>query len=162
MPNSIRLLANLVLDGCRCRANSAYIKESRPDSGLGFQGSNLKTFQVVPFSLRSGAPTTEPPRGPDAPGRRPHPHGRFRGLCWYKFAGRRGETGGVARQHPPPRESCPGRLPVSSQPGTYTRVKAKLWPWPLGGKAFQAVPSSLGSRVRVTDQKITTQMLYNY
>ena len=37
----------------RCRANAAHVRQSRPDSGLGFQVDALKTFQVVPFSLRS-------------------------------------------------------------------------------------------------------------
>ena len=55
MPDSIRLLANLVLDGCRCRANSAYIKESRPDHGLEFQENKLQKFHVVPSSLDRGS-----------------------------------------------------------------------------------------------------------
>ena len=36
--------------GC-CRAKSAHIRQSRPDSGVGFQGKN---FQVFPSSLGSG------------------------------------------------------------------------------------------------------------
>ena len=36
-----------------CRANSAQIRQSRPDSGLGFQGKALETFLVVPSSLGS-------------------------------------------------------------------------------------------------------------
>ena len=39
----------------RCRANVAHIKQSRPDSGLGVQVKVVKTFQVVPTSLGSGA-----------------------------------------------------------------------------------------------------------
>ena len=47
--------------GCRCRANSAHIRQSRPDSGLDlshFQGKVLIFFQIVPFSLseRYGKP----------------------------------------------------------------------------------------------------------
>ena len=37
----------------RCRANSAHIRQSRPDSGLDLHLKVLKTFQVVPFSLGS-------------------------------------------------------------------------------------------------------------
>ena len=32
----------------------AHIRQSRPDSGIGFHVKVLKTFQVVPFSLGSG------------------------------------------------------------------------------------------------------------
>jgi len=39
----------------RCRANVAHIRQSRPDSGLGFQVKVLKTFKDVPSSLESGA-----------------------------------------------------------------------------------------------------------
>ena len=38
----------------RCRANSAHVRQSRPDSGLEFQVKDFTTFQVVPSSLRSG------------------------------------------------------------------------------------------------------------
>jgi len=38
----------------RCRANMAHVRQSRPDSGLGFQVKVLKPFKVVPFSLGSG------------------------------------------------------------------------------------------------------------
>jgi len=34
-----------------CRANMAHIRQSRPDSGPGFQVTVLKTFRVVPSSL---------------------------------------------------------------------------------------------------------------
>jgi len=40
-------------------ANSAYVRQSKPDSGLGlshFQVEVLKTFQVVPFSLGRTGP----------------------------------------------------------------------------------------------------------
>ena len=40
----------------RCRANSEHIRQSRPDSGLGFQEKVLHTFQAVPSSLGSGVP----------------------------------------------------------------------------------------------------------
>ena len=39
---------------CLCRANSAKLKQSRPDSGLGFQVKALKTLPGVPSSLGSG------------------------------------------------------------------------------------------------------------
>ena len=38
----------------RCRANMASIRQSRPDSGLGFQVKALKNFLVVPSSLERG------------------------------------------------------------------------------------------------------------
>jgi len=38
----------------RCRANMAHTRQSRPHSGLGFQGKVVETFQVVPSSLGSG------------------------------------------------------------------------------------------------------------
>ena len=38
----------------RSRANVAHIRQSRPDSGLGFQGKPHKTFQVVPSSPGGG------------------------------------------------------------------------------------------------------------
>ena len=37
-----------------CRANSAHVRQSRPDSGLGFQVKVFKLFQGVPSSLGSG------------------------------------------------------------------------------------------------------------
>ena len=39
----------------RFRADMAHIRQSRPDSGLGFQVKVLKTCYVALFSLRSGA-----------------------------------------------------------------------------------------------------------
>ena len=38
----------------RRRVNMPHIRQSRPDSGLGFQVLVLKTLEVVPSSLRSG------------------------------------------------------------------------------------------------------------
>ena len=38
----------------RCRANTAHMRQSRPDSGHDFQSKVLETFQVVPSSLGSG------------------------------------------------------------------------------------------------------------
>ena len=38
----------------RCRANMAYIRQSRPDSGLGFQVKVVEAFQLVLSSLGSG------------------------------------------------------------------------------------------------------------
>ena len=38
----------------RCRANMAHIRQSMPDSGLGFQVKVRITFQVIPSSLGSG------------------------------------------------------------------------------------------------------------
>ena len=43
--------------------NSAHIRQSRPDSGLGFRVNFLKTFQDVPSSLGSG--TTNRSRSSD-------------------------------------------------------------------------------------------------
>ena len=37
-----------------CRVNMAYIRQSRPDSGLGFQVEFLETLHGVPSSLGSG------------------------------------------------------------------------------------------------------------
>jgi len=36
---------------CRCTANMAHVRQSRPDSGLGFQLKVLKPFEAVPSSL---------------------------------------------------------------------------------------------------------------
>ena len=38
----------------RCRAKSAHIRQSKPDSGLGSQANVLGTLEVVPSSLGSG------------------------------------------------------------------------------------------------------------
>ena len=38
----------------RCLANMAHIRQSKPDSGLGYQVKLLILFQVVPSSLESG------------------------------------------------------------------------------------------------------------
>jgi len=38
----------------RCGANMAHVKQSRPDSGLGFQVEVLEIFQVVPSSQTNG------------------------------------------------------------------------------------------------------------
>ena len=45
--------------GCRSlppmsRANMAHTRQSRPDSGLGFQVKDLKPFSIVPSSLERG------------------------------------------------------------------------------------------------------------
>ena len=48
----------------RCCANSAHIRQSRPDSGLGFQVEVFDVFQVVRSSLGSGVRRvsgTQPP-----------------------------------------------------------------------------------------------------
>ena len=37
-----------------CRANSAHVRQSRADSGLGHQAKVLRTFKAVPSSLGSG------------------------------------------------------------------------------------------------------------
>jgi len=56
---SIRLLMSLQHDEYsthnRCRANMAHIRQSRPDSGLGFNVKVLGTLQFFPFSLGSGS-----------------------------------------------------------------------------------------------------------
>ena len=41
----------------RCRANKAHIRQSRPDSDLGFHARVLTAFQVTPASLESGSST---------------------------------------------------------------------------------------------------------
>ena len=43
-----------VIDQVRCRANMAHIRQSRPDSGLGFQAKVLKTFRDVPYLIGRG------------------------------------------------------------------------------------------------------------
>jgi len=43
-----------VYGDARCRANMAHIRQSRPDSGLGFQTKVIVTFEVVPSSPGSG------------------------------------------------------------------------------------------------------------
>ena len=45
---------NLDAFGDPCRANVAHVRQSRPDSGLGFQVNVLKITRVVPSSLGSG------------------------------------------------------------------------------------------------------------
>ena len=42
------------LRACRCRANMAHTRQSRPDYGLGFQVKVPKTFYVVPSSVAIG------------------------------------------------------------------------------------------------------------
>ena len=44
----------------RCRANVARIRQSRPDSGFGFQVKVVKNFPAVPFLLGSGSPLLHP------------------------------------------------------------------------------------------------------
>ena len=54
-------LPRLCLSRFRCGANSAQIRQSRPDSGLGyshFQANIFQAFQVVPFSLGCGQPSS--------------------------------------------------------------------------------------------------------
>ena len=41
------------VQGVHCRANMAHVRQSRPDSGLGFQVEVLQSFLVVPSSLCS-------------------------------------------------------------------------------------------------------------
>jgi len=38
----------------RCRANSAHVRQSRPDYGLRVQGNVLEPFSIVPSSRGSG------------------------------------------------------------------------------------------------------------
>ena len=49
-----------LVDQDRFQANMAHIRQSRPDSGLGFQVKGLVTFQAVPSSLGSGRSIPEP------------------------------------------------------------------------------------------------------
>ena len=42
------------IETVHCRANSAHIRQSRPDFSLSFQVKVLKTFLVVPFSFGGG------------------------------------------------------------------------------------------------------------
>ena len=52
------LLTRGVVCASRCQANMAHMRQSRPDSGLGFQIKVLKTFSVVPSWLgREAHPT---------------------------------------------------------------------------------------------------------
>ena len=54
---SSHLFLELVIFGAavfRCRANMAHTRQSRPDSGRGFQVIVLETVQVLPFFLGSG------------------------------------------------------------------------------------------------------------
>ena len=44
----------------RCRSNMAHIRQSRPDSGNGFQVKFLRTFKVGSSSLGSSYNTVEP------------------------------------------------------------------------------------------------------
>ena len=53
----------LELRAYRFRANMAHIRQSRPDSCLGFQVKALDTFQGVPSSLGSGYPQRRQPPG---------------------------------------------------------------------------------------------------
>ena len=64
-------------DQSRCQANMAHVKQSKPDSGLGFQVKVLKTFQVAPCSLRCGADEDFLGRNP---GHDHFPAGRVRNL----------------------------------------------------------------------------------
>jgi len=54
----LKTIAGLTRGPCpprpRCRASMAHIRQSRPDSGLGFQANVLKPFKGVPSSLGSG------------------------------------------------------------------------------------------------------------
>jgi len=43
----------------RCQANVAFIRQSRPDSGIGFQSKALKPFEVVFSSLGGGCQGTD-------------------------------------------------------------------------------------------------------
>ena len=47
----------------RCLANMAHIRQSRPESGLGFQVNVLQLLQVVPSSLGSGCSDAWPGGG---------------------------------------------------------------------------------------------------
>jgi len=53
-PLRVRSLAALLPPGARSRANMAHIRQSRPDSGLGFQAKVLERCQVVRSSLGRG------------------------------------------------------------------------------------------------------------
>ena len=57
VPASSTSLLRSIEPKSRCRPNMAHIRQSRPDSGLGFQVKFVKTFQVVPFALGSGKST---------------------------------------------------------------------------------------------------------
>ena len=54
----------------RCRANMTHIRQPMPNSGLGFQGKILETFQVAPVLLGRGQDLLESTRnGEDSVGR---------------------------------------------------------------------------------------------
>jgi hypothetical protein len=64
----------------------AHIRQSRPDSGLGFQVKVLKIFQVVPSSLgsaKSTSPDTPTPATPRKTLREVIPGGGF--VIWGRF-----------------------------------------------------------------------------
>ena len=44
----------------RWRAKMAHVRQSRPDSGLGFQVKILKMVSMVPYSFASGGPDIIP------------------------------------------------------------------------------------------------------
>jgi len=63
-------------------ANMAHIRQSRPDSGRGFQSKVLETFRVVPSLLRSGGGNV----------RANPPHGGLRGHVRREHAAAQGTT----------------------------------------------------------------------
>jgi hypothetical protein len=93
----------------RRQANMAQIRQSRPDSGLGFNVKVLETFQVVPFSR-------VPRRArPDLPGLQ----------------------GYLVHKNPPPRRTLPRVLRWSWRGGLFLmsevpHVECKAIPWTRG------------------------------
>jgi len=81
------LLVVSALEGDRCRANAAHIRQSRPESVLSFQVKFLKTIEGVPYSLKSSTSSTNAPfsgtsliRNTSLPG--PYSRPMPSALCW--------------------------------------------------------------------------------
>jgi hypothetical protein len=123
----------------RSRANMAHIRQSRPDSGLGFQVKVLKLFKGVPSLLRragvllpeegclnfekhDGSPgctrtsQTGPPKPLDCQ------------MCATFARQRHIDNDG----RPTAQEQSPFTLPLSSEYGTHKTVKARFRPWRSG------------------------------
>ena len=92
-----------------CRANTAYIRQSRPDSGLEIQ---VKVSKPVLLSSLSG----------------------------YNTSSRRQTRVGHRTRLATPLSRA---SPMSSEYGTYRRVKARLLPWFSGQRALNLSSSSL-------------------
>ena len=107
----------------------AHTRQSRPDSGPGFQVKFLKRFQVVPFSLGGGVtPLHDAARSVFAL------HVNCGITIILDVPDHKNPEAYTCTLQVSPPYTCTPQVPLSRTCGTCKTVKASFWPW-LSGKS---------------------------